>query len=76
MKKGDKLFSVWDVSGEVENRYNIMGAVEPPLASDRLCDQCFVEVLNKHCKSTDAGEREKKYILSQCTEEQYTSEGE
>lgn len=76
IKKGDKMFSVWNVSYEVDKSYQILDSVIPPLASDRLCESCFDEVIDNHCSFSGAGEREKKYIMEQYDEEDYISEGE
>ena len=75
IKQGDKMFSVWDVSDDVPRRYQVLDSVIPALASDRLCESCFDEVMDDHCGIAGAGEREKKYIIEQYAEESYTSKG-
>ena len=74
--KGEKLFSVWDVSDEVKKAYDILDTVTPPLAADRLCEVCFDEVIDGYCGISGAGEREKKYIMEGYDERDYISEGE
>jgi len=69
------LFSVWDVSGEVPNRYRILDGGEIKIASDGLCKNCFDEVLNAHCQDVGAGQRERRYIMSKEPVENYLSEG-
>ena len=70
------MFSVWDVSQEVPNRYQILDGSEIKIASDGLCEGCFDEVLNAHCQDIEAGKRERKYIMSEESQESYLSEGE
>lgn len=70
--KGEKLYSVWDVSMDVPNRYD----VDKDLASDGLCEECFDLVLNSHCQDDEAGPRERAQIESHSKEEDYTSTGE
>ena len=74
--KDEYLFSVWDVSREVPNRYRILDGGEIKIASDGLCESCFDEVMNAHCQDVDAGQRERKYIMSTEPQENYLSEGE
>ena len=69
---GKKLYSVYDLSGEVSNRYKIAYL----LANDRLCDECFDTVVNNYCNDHEAGARERKYIEEHCKPEEYTSTGE
>lgn len=75
IEKGKYLFSVWDVSNDVPNRYNILDKGDPILASDGLCEKCFNEVINKHCNDDNAGKREQAYIISEQDKEYYLSEG-
>ena len=76
MNKGAYLFSVWEVSGDVTQPYDIIDCKriedELPLASDRLCEECFKIVLSKHCNNPEAGDREVKYIMENEREERYT----
>ena len=74
--KGAYLFSVWDVSNDVPNRYRILDGGETKIASDGLCESCFDEVINTHCKDESAGKREREYIIADCREDEYLSEGE
>ena len=45
-------------------------------SKDGLCESCFDEVLNAHCQDIEAGKRERKYIMSKESQENYLSEGE
>ena len=69
---GEKLYSVYDVSNHVPDRYDI----DDQLATDGLCENCFDLVLNAHCKDPEAGIRERKYIEDHQKPEDYTSTGE
>ena len=66
---GKDLLSVWDVSRDVPNRYDIIDCKyiddEPPLATDGLCEECFSIILQKHCKDPEAGKREIAYIRAE-----------
>jgi len=55
---GEKLYSVYNVSKDVPNRYHLCDH----LAADGLCEECFDIVLNEHCNDSSAGERERKNI--------------
>ena len=70
--KGEKLYSVYDVSRDVPNRYKLSNHI----ASDGLCEECFDIVLNQHCMDETSGERERKYIELHCKPEEYISTGE
>ena len=69
---GEKLYSVYQVSDAVKNRYHL----DDHLGSDGLCEECFDIVLAEHCKDAAAGERERKYIEEQYDSEDYISTGE
>ena len=69
---GEKLYSVYQVSDAVKNRYHL----DDHLGSDGLCEKCFDIVLAEHCKDAAAGERERKYIEEQYDSEDYISTGE
>lgn len=69
---GEKLYSVWTVSNDVHNMYNL----DDNLASDGLCEDCFDLVLNEHCGDSEAGARERKYIEENYSPKDYTSTGE
>ena len=69
--EGEKLYSVYDVSSKVPNRYDI----DENLASDGLCEECFDTVLSEHCKDESAGERERRYIEEHEEPDRYTSTG-
>ena len=71
--KNEKLYSVWDVSNTVPDRYNI--EEKAGMAADGLCAECFDEVISKHCDDPDAGKREMEYIESHFEEGMYKSEG-
>lgn len=72
--KGKPLYSVWEVSNDVPNRYRITN--NHNLASDCLCENCFVEIMNKHCNDENAGKREIEYIKENFSnEEHYLSRG-
>lgn len=72
--KGEKLYSVWELSNDVPNRYYIKD--KTGLAADGLCEGCFDEVISKYCNDPNAGKREMDYIESHSDEERYKSEGE
>ena len=44
--KGEKLYSVWNVSNNVPDCYNIDKKAD--IATDGLCSECFDEVISKH----------------------------
>ena len=69
---GEKLYSVYQVSDAVKNRYHL----DDHLGSDGLCEECFDIVLAEHCKDAAAGERERKDIEEQYDSEDYISTGE
>ena len=69
---GEKLYSVYQVSDAVKNRYHL----DDHLGSDGLCEECFDIVLAEHCKDAAAGERERKYIEEHYDSEDYISTGE
>ena len=69
---GEKLYSVYQVSDAVKNRYHL----DDHLGSDGLCEECFDIVLAEHCKDAATGERERKYIEEQYDSEDYISTGE
>lgn len=68
---GEKLYSVYDVSYDVPDQYDI----EDHLATDSLCENCFDLVLNAHCKDPETGIRERKYIEEHQKPENYISTG-
>lgn len=72
--KGEKLYSVWDVSNDVPDCYNI--EEKAGMATDGLCTECFDNVISKYCNNPDAGKREMEYIESHSEEDMYKSEGE
>lgn len=75
MKKvpaGEKLYSVFQVSRDVPEQYHL----KTHLASDRLCEDCFDVVLVEHCKDSEAGKRERKYIEDHYESKDYVSTGE
>lgn len=74
VEKGQKLYSIYHISNEVKNYWNIDRKYE--LVGDRLCQECFDRILNDYCKDPAAGERERKYIESHYQPEEYVSEGE
>ena len=80
MKPGEYLFSVWDVPYSVPKSEEIIDCEhiedEKPLASDGLCEECFDIILGKHCNDLTAGERERKYIMEHCDEDEYLVEEE
>ena len=69
---GEKLYSVYDVSSAVPDKYSLIHH----LASDGLCEECFDIVLNEYCKDETAGEREREYIEKHRDPEEYISTGE
>ncbi len=71
--EGEKLYSVWEVSNNVPDYYHI--EERAGLATDKLCANCFEEVINQHCNDPKAGKREMEYIESNVEEDQYRSEG-
>lgn len=73
--KGKFLFSVWDVSNKVPDRYKILDNGSIALASDALCESCFDEVINQHCGDETAAEKEREYIMSTQSKEHYLSDG-
>lgn len=73
--EGNYLFSVWDVSNEVPDKYKILDDKSTMLASDGLCEKCFDEVINAYCQDSTAGAREREYILLHEDENNYLSEG-
>ncbi len=72
--EGGKLYSVWNVSKNVRNPYDI--DEKAGLATDRLCEKCFDEVISMYCSDPNAGKREMEYIESHYEKKEYTSEGE
>ena len=72
--KGEKLYSIWDVSFDVPKRYEIDRDFK--LLSDGLCEECFDIVLNEHCGDVGAGERERKHIEEHQKPEDYISTGQ
>ena len=72
--KGEKLYSVWNVSNNVPDCYNI--DKKAGIATDGLCAECFDEVISKHCSDPDAGKREMEYIESHYKDGMYKGEGE
>lgn len=72
--KGEKLYSVWDVSNEVPDKYKIDDRFE--LALDGLCQDCFDIVLNEYCQDNNAGERERNYIEKDEDPKYFTSTGQ
>ncbi len=71
--KGEKLYSVDMVSNQVPDMYSI--EKKAGLATDRLCTECFDEVISIHCDDPQAGKREIEYIEKNEREENYISEG-
>ena len=69
--KGEKLYSVWNVSNNVPDCYNI--DKKAGIATDGLCAECFDEVISKHCSDPDAGKREMEYIESHYKDGMYKS---
>ena len=69
--KGEKLYSVYDVSRNVPDRYDL----DEHLATDGLCSECFDIVVGAHCKDDSAGKRERDYIEQNNDPEDYTSTG-
>lgn len=76
IRKGEYLFSIWNVSYDVPDRYGIIDGGEVELASDGLCEKCFDEVINAHCENPEAGARERKYIIEHLGRGDYLSTGE
>ena len=72
--KGDKLYSIFDVSPDVPNRFHIDDNYE--LVTSRLCEECFDVLINKHCGDEHAGQRERQYIAEHCQPEEYLSSGQ
>lgn len=71
--RGEKLYSVWNVSDNVPNPYKIQE--KAGIATDGLCAECFDVVICKHCNDPDAGKREMEYIENRYEEDMYKSEG-
>ena len=69
---GDKLYSIYDVSREVFDRYRL----GDNLATDGLCVDCFDAVLSEYCKDENAGKRERQFIEEHEDPKRYTSTGE
>lgn len=74
VEKGEKLYSVWDVSKDVSNPDEI--TEHYTLASDGLCEECFDKILNEYCDNPDAAARERERIESYNDAKYYTSDGE
>ena len=74
ISKGDKLYSIYDVSPDVPNRFHIDDNYE--LVTSRLCEECFDVLINEHCGDELAGQRERQYIVEHCKPEKYLSSGQ
>lgn len=70
--KGEKLYSLYHVSFHIPYLYHL----NEPLASPRLCEECFDIVLNELNQDENAGKRERAYIESKYKTDDYTSTGE
>ena len=70
--KGEKLYSVEDVSYDVPDQYRLAYNN----ATDCLCPECFDIGLNEWCKDMNAGARERAYIEKKLDPKYYTSTGE
>ncbi len=73
IEAGKPLYSVYDVSWDMPDRYNIKKNFN--LATDGLCEDCFIKIINQHCSDEKAAEKEIVYIKEKCTEDEYISEG-
>lgn len=71
--RGEHLYSVDDVSNKVPDFYSISDQEE--LATPRLCEDCFNEIICQHCNDPAAGKREMEYIQSEYGEDSCASEG-
>ena len=72
--KGEKLYSVWDVSSDVPRPERIERDFQ--LALDGLCEECFDIVLNERCGNPNAGERERKRMEERLDSKYYLSTGQ
>lgn len=63
VKQEERLYSVWDVSHEVQDRYHILDNRWETLAADCLCEECFDIVLDRHIGYEGAGKKERQYII-------------
>ncbi|MBR1686767.1 MAG: hypothetical protein IJ708_16725 [Clostridia bacterium] len=59
--KGEKLYSIYDLPYEYENKYPYMQE-ELELASDGLCEECFDRLMPAYCYGDWNIESMKKYI--------------
>ena len=62
MEQGERLYSVWEVSHEVPDKYGILDNKWEVLASDGLCEDCFDIVLDRHAGCVGVGKKERQYI--------------
>ena len=71
--KSTELFSIWKVSREVPDRYNIRDEEGHDLASDGLCGECFDIVMSHHCRDENAGNREMVYIREHYADDHFST---
>ena len=67
LPKGEPLYSIWEVSGDVLKRYDILDENGNDLPTDGLCTECFDIVINHHYGDENAGARERAYISEHST---------
>ncbi len=62
MKSGEELYSIWDVSSDTDEKYNMYNLDSNNVVSDRLCSSCFDELLAQKSGDENLGCKERKYI--------------
>lgn len=73
IESGKPLYYIYDTSFDVVNRDDISNNYN--LITDSLCEDCFTQIINKHCNDESAAEREINFIKENCREYEYLSEG-